>query len=669
MPNVTTMNPKVATKKPKEKLHRAPPQSYNAAMITLNDIQLSRGQTSLIEDGNLTIHPGQHIGIIGRNGCGKSSLFKLLLGQLHHDGGELFIPKDWRLSHMAQEVSASDRPVLDYVIDGDKTLRQIEANIASSQARGDDDALGHLYHDLEAIDGYQAKVRAEQLLDGLGFNADDMQRPVSSFSGGWRIRLNLAQALMTPADILLLDEPTNHLDMDATLWLEQWLQRYPGAILLISHDRDFLDAVTQHTLSYEQKQLVLYKGNYSAYERQRAARLALQQAAFEKQQRVKEQMESFVRRFKAKATKAKQAQSRIKALARMEDIAPAHIDSPFHFNIRVADKSSQTLVSLSDAHLGFDAATPILNKVNINILQGSRIGLLGPNGAGKSTLIKSIVGQLKPMKGDRHTGEHSRIGYFAQHQLEALDLNASPLLHIQRLSPEATEQDIRNFLGGFDFHGDDALGSIAHFSGGEKARLALAIVTWQAPALLLLDEPTNHLDLEMRHALTLALQNFPGAVVIVSHDRHLLRNCVDDFLLVAEGKVSTFDGDLDDYHRWLTEFKARREVADKPASAGKNLSADDKRKQKQREADIRKQLSPLKKQLDALEKSVDKLQGQLDDVNEQLADTSLYDDDNKKQLNALLAEQASLSQRLSSEEEAWMEAQENYDTLSAELSN
>lgn len=636
-------------------------------MITLNDIHLSRGHSSLIEGGSLTIHPGQHIGIIGRNGCGKSSLFKLLLGQLQHDSGDLFIPKDWRLSHMAQEVSATERPVLEYVIDGDKKLRQIETDIAIAQEQGDDAALGHLYHDLEAIDGYQAKVRAEQLLDGLGFTPDQMQRPVSSFSGGWRIRLNLAQALMTPADILLLDEPTNHLDMDATLWLEQWLQRYPGAILLISHDRDFLDAVTQHTLSYEQKQLVLYKGNYSAYEKQRASRLALQQAAFEKQQRVKEQMESFVRRFKAKATKAKQAQSRIKALARMEDIAPAHIDSPFHFAIRAADKSSQTLVSLSDAALGFDTAQPILHKVNINILQGSRLGLLGPNGAGKSTLIKSIVGQLKPLAGDRHTGEHSRIGYFAQHQLEALDLNASPLLHIQRLSPEATEQEIRNFLGGFDFHGDEALGSIGHFSGGEKARLALAIVTWQKPALLLLDEPTNHLDLEMRHALTLALQNFPGAVVIVSHDRHLLRNCVDNFLLVADGRVAPFDGDLDDYHRWLTDYKSRRPTDSTTNEPSKNLSADDKRKQKQRDADIRKQLSPLKKQLDALERAVDTLQIQLDTVNEQLADSHIYDNENKKQLNALLAEQASLTQKLNEQEEAWMDAQENYDTLAAEL--
>ena len=636
-------------------------------MIKLTDIDLNRGQTSLIESSSLTIHPGQHIGIIGRNGCGKSSLFKLLLGQLHHDSGELFIPKDWRLSHMAQEVSATDRAVLDYVIDGDKTLRQIEADIATAQQRGDDAALGHLYHDLEAIDGYQANVRAEQLLDGLGFTPDQMQRPVSSFSGGWRIRLNLAQALMTPADILLLDEPTNHLDMDATLWLEQWLQRYNGAILLISHDRDFLDAVTQHTLSYEQKQLILYKGNYSAFERQRAARLALQQAAFEKQQRVKEQMESFVRRFKAKATKAKQAQSRIKALARMEDIAPAHIDSPFHFDIRAADKSSQALVSLNDADLGFDPTHAVLHKVNVNILQGSRIGLLGPNGAGKSTLIKSIVGQLALLKGDRHTGEHSRIGYFAQHQLEALDLQASPLLHIQRISPEATEQEIRNFLGGFDFHSDDALGSIKHFSGGEKARLALAIVTWQKPALLLLDEPTNHLDLEMRHALTLALQNFPGAVVIVSHDRHLLRNCVDDFLLVANGRVTPFDGDLEDYHRWLSEFKSKQDTANKPETQSKNLSADDKRKQKQRDAEIRKQLSPLKKKLDSLEISVEKLQQQLDDINEKLADSSLYDDDNKAQLTHLLADQASITQTLNSEEEAWLEAQEHYDNLAAEL--
>lgn len=646
-------------------------------MITINDISLSRGPNILLEDSSLHIHPGQHIGIIGRNGCGKSSLFKLLLGELHHDSGDVFIPRDWRLAHMAQEVGSSDRSAIDYVMDGDAILRNIERDIALAEASGDNEALGHLYHDLESIDGYNAKVRAELLLDGLGFDVDGMSRPVNSFSGGWRIRLNLARALMTPADLLLLDEPTNHLDMDATLWLEQWLQRYPGAILLISHDRDFLDNVTQHTLSYEQKRLVLYKGNYSAYEVQRAERLALQQSAFEKQQRVREQMESFVRRFKAKATKAKQAQSRIKALARMEDIAPAHIDSPFHFSIPCADKLSQTLVSIEDGKLGFDAEKAILEKVNLSILNGSRIGLLGPNGAGKSTLIKTLVADLKLIAGARHTGEHSKIGYFAQHQLEALDIKASPLLHLQRLNPKATEQEIRNYLGGFDFHGDIALEPITNFSGGEKARLALAIVAWQKPALMLLDEPTNHLDLEMRHALTMALQNFAGAVVIVSHDRHLLRNCVDDFILVANGKVDVFEGDLDDYHRWLSDHKAQlnkpsaaKSSASTPKEeASKNLSADERRLQKQKEADIRKQLSPLKKQLDRLEADMEKHQTELDAINDQLSDGDIYLDENKANLTKLLAAQTVAKKALDEVEERWMLTQEEYDELSALMKN
>lgn len=643
------------------------------AMITLTDISLSRGPNTLIEDSSLNIHPGQHIGIIGRNGCGKSSLFKLLLGELHHDSGELLIPRDWRLAHMAQEVGSSDRSALDYVIDGDSKLRDIEQAIARAEREENHDALGHLYHDLESIDGFNAKVRAELLLDGLGFLIEDMVRPVNSFSGGWRIRLNLARALMTPADLLLLDEPTNHLDMDATLWLEQWLQRYPGAILLISHDRDFLDNVTQHTLSYEQKQLRLYKGNYSAYEVQRAERLALQQSAFEKQQRAREQMESFVRRFKAKATKAKQAQSRIKALARMEEIAPAHVDSPFHFRLPCADKMSQSLVSLEDAMLGFDSAKPILNKVNFSILNGSRIGLLGPNGAGKSTLIKTLVGDLPLLKGAKHLGEHSKIGYFAQHQLEALDIKASPLLHLQRLTPKVTEQEIRNFLGGFDFHGDIALEPITNFSGGEKARLALAIVAWQKPALLLLDEPTNHLDLEMRHALTLALQSYEGAVVVVSHDRHLLRNCVDDFILVADAKVDIFEGDIEDYHRWLSDHKSKASNKFEPVVSNnkplQNQSAEDKKRQKQLEADIRKQLSPLKKQLDKLEKDLEKQQQRLDDINVKLGDSSLYDEANKSQMTKILAEQAQAQKDVDATEEAWMLAQEEYETLSEQLTS
>ncbi|MBU2886334.1 ATP-binding cassette domain-containing protein [Gilvimarinus agarilyticus] len=624
-------------------------------MIALEGVSLQRGSKFLLEEVDLSIFPGQKLGIIGANGSGKSSLFKLLLKQLQVDAGRLDIPVQWRLSHMAQEVTDVERSALDYILDGDKALRSLEQAIANA---GDDgEKLAHLYGELEHLDGYTAASRAAQLLDGLGFANSDHARPVTDFSGGWRIRLNLAQALMSPSDLLLLDEPTNHLDLDATLWLEGWLQAYSGTLLIISHDRDFLDNVVGRIVSIESGKLVAYSGNYSAYEKQRAERLAQQQAAFVKQQEKVEHLESYIRRFRAKATKAKQAQSRIKQLERMEAIAPAHVDSPFTFTFPAHDKVSDPLLVLNKVDVGY-ADKKILADVNINIAPGQRVGLLGPNGAGKSSLIKTIAGLLSPMTGDRVTGEHFRLGYFAQHQLEALDLQASAALHIQRISPKASEQQIRNFLGGFDFQGDRAFETINHFSGGEKARLALALIAWQTPNVLLLDEPTNHLDLEMRQALTMALQDYPGAVIVVSHDRHLLRNTIDEWLLVADGKVKEFDGTLEEYHHWLIDYKRKQAPAskgsDKPVNKVKSQATNAQREQK------KTLIKSLKKQ----ESQVDKFTAEVAKVEAQLADTSLYEDAQKERLQPLLQAQADAQQNLASAEEAWLQIQEELDLLS-----
>lgn len=632
-------------------------------MISLNEVQLQRGGKPLLEGANLLVHAGQRVGIIGTNGCGKSSLFQLLLGQLHPDAGEVVLPRQLRVSHMAQEVSHSDRSALDYVLDGDVELRATELAICEAQEKEDNQALASAYGKLDAIDGHSAARRAQQLMHGLGFAKDDHLRAVTDFSGGWRIRLNLAQALMCPSDLLLLDEPTNHLDLDASLWLEQWLLRYRGTLLLISHDRDFLDAVATHVAQIERHQIQYYTGNYSACERQRAERLAQQQSEYEKQQARMAEMQRFVDRFRAKATKARQAQSRLKALARMEVIEAAHVDSPFHFQFYESDKKSNPLLSLSEANLGYGSQA-ILQQVGLSILEGSRIGLLGPNGAGKSTLLKTLVSELPLLAGEMVCGENLRVGYFAQHQLEALDLNASPVLHLQRLSPTASEQSIRNFLGGFNFHGDTATGSILNFSGGEKARLALAIVAWQKPNLLIMDEPTNHLDLEMRQALTAALQSFTGAMILVSHDRHLLRNSVDEFLLVAQGRVREFDGDLDDYQHWLT-----RNLQPSSADGAGNGSEPkvDKKEQRRQAAAQREQLRPLSNKLKNIEKTMTANQTELTSVEARLHDTDLYHDGNKDELQQLLQQQGTLRQRVELLEEEWLAVSEQLEELKASV--
>lgn len=632
-------------------------------MITLKHLGLQRGSKVLLQDANLTLFEGQKVGVIGANGCGKSTLFKLMTGALTADQGDCVIPSQWTVSYMAQEITHSDRSALDYVLDGDAQLRSVQQRIAQL---GDDkgEELGNLYAELETIDGYTAEPRAHELLHGLGFSADDPNRPVSDFSGGWQIRLNLARALMCPADLMLLDEPTNHLDLDTTWWLEKRLQQFQGTLLIISHDRDFLDNTVSHIVHLEHQHLNLYSGGYTAFERQRAEKLAQQQHLYEKQQSQIADIERFVARFRAKASKAKQAQSRLKSLQRLETIAPAHVDSPFSFRIPCSDKVSQPLLQLRQANLGYKDAT-VLANVNLRIEAGARLGLLGPNGAGKSTLVKSLMGDLPLISGDRISGEHLTIGYFNQHQLEALDLNASAALHIQRLSPKASEQQIRNYLGSFDFHGDRALESIEHFSGGEKARLALALIAWSKPNLLLLDEPTNHLDLEMREALTFALQQYEGAMVIISHDRHLLRNSVDEFVLVAEGKAAEFDGDLDSYHKWLQN----RDVSPSVNTPIEDSSAADKKAKRQQAAAIREQLQPLKKQVNAAEKRLDKAQSKLDDAKQQLHDESLYAPERKADLQALLKQQGELTSQVEAIEEEWLSLSEAYEALEQELSD
>ncbi len=632
-------------------------------MIRLQNLTLQRGPQRLLDGADLTLHPGQKAGLVGANGAGKSSLFALLRGEFAADGGDCQIPPDWRIAHMRQEVDTLDRLAVDYVLDGDTELRRIQGELIEAEAAHDGSALARLHTELDNADGYTADARARKLLAGLGFANEQMDRPVSSFSGGWRMRLNLAQALMCPSDLLLLDEPTNHLDLDAILWLEAWLKSYPGTLMLISHDRDFLDEVVGNVVHVEQRKLTLYRGGYSAFERARAERLAQQQQAFEKQQAQREHMEDFIRRFKAKASKARQAQSRIKALERLEELAPAHIDSPFDFVFREADKVSSPLLDLEQGRLGYGEKV-VLDKVKLQLVPDARIGLLGPNGAGKSTLIKTLANELQPLGGRLQRGENLVIGYFAQHQLDALDAKASPLLHLQRIAPGEREQVLRDFLGGFDFRGNRCDEPVLNFSGGEKARLALALIAWGKPNLLLLDEPTNHLDLEMRLALTLALQDFEGAVLVVSHDRHLLKSTTDEFLLVAEGRVVTFDGDLEDYARWLVDFRARQQPMSAIEPSGDKT---DKRALRQAAAALRQQLAPLKRQADKFEKDLVGVHDKLAVLEQRLGDAALYEVARKDELRELLAKQAELKVREGELEEAWLEALEALESLQGQL--
>lgn len=629
-------------------------------MIQLSELTLMRGSKVLLNETDATVYPGHKVGLIGANGCGKSSLFAMLRGELAPDNGDCRIPVEWQIVSVAQETPGSERSALDYVIDGDKALRELQHKLDEAETAHDGTAIAHVHAALEDIGAYDVESRAATILAGLGFANDSLQRPVSAFSGGWRMRLNLAQALLCRSDLLLLDEPTNHLDLDAVIWLEKWLSRYPGTLILISHDKAFLDNTVNEILSVEQQSLVSYTGNYAAYEKQRAERIRLQDIEYRKQQDKIAHLESFITRFKAKASKAKQAQSRIKQLERMETLLPAHSESQFSFSFMPPPKLPNPLVKMEQVKAGYGEKV-ILQHVQLNLVPGSRIGLLGRNGAGKSTLIKLLADEMKPLDGLYETSAGLRIGYFAQHQLEYLRADDTPLAHVQRLDRKATEQSLRDYLGGFGFHGDAALGKVAPMSGGEKARLVLALMVYQKPNLLLLDEPTNHLDLEMRHALTLALQGFEGAMVLVSHDRFLLNTVCDDFYLVDSGQVQLFKGDLDDYRQWLLQNDAQ--VTDTPKADVKPKK--DRKTVKRLEAEFRQATKGLRQQISQAEASMDKYTSTLSDIETALADPDLYDAENKTRLTTLLREQSEAKQALQDAEESWMMANESLESEQA----
>lgn len=611
----------------------------------------------------MQLHPGHKVGLTGANGAGKSSLFAMLRGEVHPEQGDLEMPASWVVAHVAQETPALAMPAIEFVLDGDVELREIEAALVAAEANHQGELIAELHQRLSDIEGYSAKARAAELLNGLGFSQAALQQAVSTFSGGWRVRLNLARALMCRSDLLLLDEPTNHLDLDAVIWLEGWLQSYRGTLLLISHDRDFLDAIVNHIAHIEQQTLTLYRGGYSDFERQRAEKLALQQAMFEKQQRKVAHLQSYIDRFRVQATKARQAQSRIKALERMEMISAAHVDSQFGFEFRPPIAAPDPLLVLDGMSVGYQDK-PLISNIELAIRPGERIGLLGKNGAGKTTLIKLLAHELAPLSGKRVEGKDLNIGYFAQHQLEQLRPDESPLQHMMKLDPLTREQEHLNYLGGFDFKGDMARAPCANFSGGEKSRLALALLIWTRPNLLLLDEPTNHLDLEMRHALTLALQDFEGGVILVSHDRALLRATCDEFVLVADGKAAPFDGDLEDYSQWLNEQRLKEKQATQAVAAEKPAKNDRAQNKAERQARIAER-RPLLKELEQIERNMAQWQTDKKACDEQLNDTELYTSADKSVLQTLLKAQATLTQQLETAEERWLELHEMLEAIPA----
>ena len=643
-------------------------------MITISNLRLQRGQKVLLENANARIDVGQRVGIIGRNGTGKSSLFALLRGELHADAGDVIIPAHWVLAHVAQEMPETDESALDYVLAGDGELVELNAELARAEQIDDGTQIAHCHAELARIDAYSAPARAAQLLNGLGFAQNLQNNPVSSFSGGWRMRLNLARALMCRSDLLLLDEPTNHLDLDTVLWLEQYLKSHPATQLIISHDRDFLDALCTHTIEVAQQTLTSYRGNYTQFERTRAERLLQQQAQYAQQQRHIAHLQSYIDRFRAKATKARQAQSRIKALDRLELIAPAHLDSPFTFEFAELNDLPNPLMQTDGISLGY-GDTPLLQKVAFSIQSHDRIGLLGMNGAGKSTLIKALAQELSPLSGEITTAQSLRIGYFSQQHLDTLREDESPLWHMQKLAPDANIQVLRNYLGGFHFQGDRVAESIENFSGGEKARLALALLIWQKPHLLLLDEPTNHLDLDMRHALTIALQQFNGALIVVSHDRSLLANCVDDFWLVADGTVKAFDGDLDDYRAWCAQswqlFKQSTHGHKNPEQNGDTDSSQNKKEARQQAAQRRTALNaaqkPLKQKLAKLEKQLEAAQTENAELQNWLASEDAYAPEQKDPLATAVRRNSELTAQIAELEEQWLTLHEELETIEREL--
>ena len=620
-------------------------------MLSFNNLELVLGGKTLFDDVSLTIHHHQKVGLVGANGTGKTSLFKIIKKEIEVDQSTVSFPSDLRISYLAQEVKGTDEIALDYVLSGDSNLIDIQKKIEKAEIDENYEILGELYEVYSSLDGYSAKSKAEQLMVGLGFKSDDFDKPLKDFSGGWRVRLNLAKTLMQPSDLMLLDEPTNHLDLDAILWLSNWIKSFKGAMILISHDRDFLDDCVSYVAHLYQQSIELYSGNYSQFEILRAAKMAEIQSNFIKQQKEVAHMQSFINRFKAKATKARQAQSRVKALEKMELIAPAHIDSPFNFTISETDKISNPLVTLNRAGLGY--SEPILSNVGFTICPGDRIGLLGPNGAGKSTLIKSIVGTLPILDGDRETGTNIKVGYFSQHQVDDLDLSISAFVHIQRLDETKTEKQIRTYLGGFAFKGDKVKDPIRLFSGGEKARLAFAIISYQKPNILLMDEPTNHLDMEMRHALTVAIQTFKGAILLISHDRHLLNSSVDTFYLIDNGALEIFDGDLDDYKNYILDIKSSdNKQSKKKKSAKDGLKEDNSEK-----------IKTLNSSISKLDKRLFRLNTKLTEANNKLADPELYSDDSSEDLQDLIRNQLELTNEVEAAEKEWMDKAAELDIL------
>ena len=638
-------------------------------MILLRDLGFSRNGEALVTGASMQLHPGWKVGLTGANGCGKSSFLGLLRGELHADRGDLERPPGWVLAHVAQDTPALPDAALDFVLDGDTELRQIERDLVAAEAHHDDhhagEQIGLLHSRLGEIDGYAAPARAAALMHGLGFSDEDFRRPVAEFSGGWRVRLNLARALMCRSDLLLLDEPTNHLDLDAIIWLEEWLKGYPGTLILISHDRDFLDVITTHILAIEAGKMQLFTGNYSACERARAERLANDLALAAKQKREAAHLQSYIDRFRAKASKARQAQSRIKMLAKMGDIMAAHIDTPFSFSFPEPSGFSDPLLLLDDAKVGY-GDTVIFERLRFTLRPDSRIGLLGRNGAGKSTLMKLLAGELQPMSGVREEGRNLKLGYFAQHQLEQLRPAESPLWHMIKQEPRTREQDLRGYLGGFDFRGDMVEAPCGRFSGGEKTRLALALMIRTAPNLLLMDEPTNHLDLEMREALTIALQETEAGMVLVSHDRHLLRATCDELWLVADGKVTPFDGDLDDYADWLNQSRAAEKSAEREKSQRRKESEADAARRAMAKAQPKESAlaarRPLQKESEKLEQQLAAWQGELKLLETRLADQSLYADPDSRLLEDLTLRQSLLTQNIEAAESRWLEIHELLET-------
>lgn len=623
---------------------------------------MQRGNKCLLEQASLTLNPGEHIGLIGVNGSGKSTLLALLRNQFQADSGICEIPPHWRIAHVAQETPASARSARDYVVDGDTELRRIEEQINQAVATNNGYAQAEAHLAYADANGYTANSRADNLLLGLGFSVEQLERPVAEFSGGWRMRLNLAQALMVPADLLLLDEPTNHLDIDAILWLEEYLTRYLGTIIIISHDREFLDKVCQITVHLHDKKLTRYRGNYSSFEEQRAQQITLQKAAYVKQEARIAHLQKFVDRFKAQATKARQAQSRVKALEKIERLAPLHTASAFSFEFYPPASTPNPVMVFEEAYCGYPNA-PILNYLQLSIQAGQRIGLLGANGQGKSTLIKSLVGELPLLQGKRLAGKGLCVGYFSQHQLEILRADDTPLNYLMRLAPDTREQTLRDFLGRFNFSGDSAVNTlIDKLSGGEKARLVLASIVWQKPNLLLLDEPTNHLDIETRDAITLALAEFEGTLILVSHDRHLLRATTNEFWLVHNHQVTLYDGDLDDYRDWTLKQKAQQATSNQAQSKSNTTQiASPTSPQKKRENTA--QLKTLQSKINKLEKAINELTQSKQLLEDQLSNNEIYSPQNKHQLTELLTQKTAIENQIASAEISWLEHQEHLDTL------